>query len=934
MKDMVFNDLKSKGLAMRACCIIVLLLVNATFIFAQNIIRNPGFETNLSDWVIGSWGGPTVSYNSTTEHVQEGAAAVKATIPTADADAGKVYFRQQNLALSTSAEYVLSFYILSNSGNEESIDLSFYSHTNMGGAAWGTAYSQSNITFQGDGTWKRLEYTFTPSVVAGEPDFSKLAMNLSMARNATTFYLDNFSLTSDAPPPEPQAYFVSKDGNDANTGAEDNPFLSISKAASVAKAGDVVTIKAGTYEETLTPANSGYDGLPIVFQAAAGEKVIITAMEALSGWTNDEGFIYKTNVDWDLGQDNFVMNGDIACDLARWPNNEDGDPFTINSLRNTGGSGKDEINAYLKSDQIPDYDWENGGSVFFYGDMPGSGWTTWKSWITASSSGRVDFSLDKNPDWIRTFHYPAGLGDFYLEGIKEVLDFRNEWYFDSETMELFIQLPGGVMPEDGAIQMKKRDLTINLTNRNYIEIKNIAVMGGGIVIDGTGNLLKGVSSFYGSMTRGIVKNFASDKQAVLIKGSNNVIEHCEVAFGSASGIYASGVNTKVLNNSVHDFNMLGCYNAPMYVRNGSGTLIKNNEIYRGGRDAINLNSPNSEVAYNNIHQSNLIADDCALLYTLGAKKYLKIHHNWFHDAQGRGKLKKAAGIYLDNDAGDIDVYNNVVWNTEWTNIQINWNGTNLNIYNNTLWDGSAVMGAWHKEGTAFSNVNVWNNLSNSSAWEEQSDKQNNLTISSGDPFTDLDNGDFTLKAGSAPIDYGRVIDGYTDGYIGDKPDVGAYEFGGTAWTAGIDWNLEDGASGVGCYGLPGDYCSLNKDDSQKDTDGDGVTDDIDECPNTEPGKEVDEKGCEHVGINDLASVNIRLYPNPVKGGILKLITNNISGQDANYSIYTLSGNMVKQGKMIYNQPVVELNVAGLTAGYYFIVINNGQQKVGEKFIIL
>ena len=30
-----------------------------------------------------------------------------------------------------------------------------------------------------------------------------------------------------------------------------------------------------------------------------------------------------------------------------------------------------------------------------------------------------------------------------------------------------------------------------------------------------------------------------------------------------------------------------------------------------------------------------------------------------------------------------------------------------------------------------------------------------------------------------------VIPGFTDGYIGSAPDLGAYEFGGLAWNAGV-----------------------------------------------------------------------------------------------------------------------------------------------------
>ena len=44
-------------------------------------------------------------------------------------------------------------------------------------------------------------------------------------------------------------YHVKKTGSDLNPGTEDKPFLTISKAARVAKPGDVITVHEGVYRE-------------------------------------------------------------------------------------------------------------------------------------------------------------------------------------------------------------------------------------------------------------------------------------------------------------------------------------------------------------------------------------------------------------------------------------------------------------------------------------------------------------------------------------------------------------------------------------------------------------------------------------------------------------------------------------------------------------
>ncbi len=879
---------------------ITILLVGWCNLSAQNLISNSGFEEGTTGWQFGFWGGSVANLSTSADFAHEGVKSVKVNISTATPDdVGKVYVRMNGLMLNEGQKYTLEFYLLSISAKEENILVSLYSHTNIGSTSWGTAYSNKDVKFNGDGEWKKFSFEFTPSNLEGTPDFNALGLLFGFGMNVSTIYLDQVSLSPVSAGVKTQNLHVSKSGNDSGNGSAENPFLSISKAASLVNPGDTVFIHAGTYEETLTPAKSGTAGSPIVFQSYKNEKVIITAMQALTGWTKDAGQIYKTTVDWDMDQQNFVMNGTTACDLARWPNNTDGDPFTLDSKRNTGGSNSDVItNAYLNSSEIPNYDWSKGGSVFFYGDKGGAGWTAWKSFVTSSSAGKVVFDLNKNPSWIRTVHYPSALGDFYLEGIKDAIDYQNEWYFDATTKTLYIQLPGGVSPVDGQVKMRRRLLTVDLNGKNYIEIRNLAVFGGGIEISGSNNVLYGITSLYGNHSRGVVSGFSINSQSVYFKygSKNNSIQKSEVGFGAGAGIRDNGNNTQILNNYVHDFDYAGDYDAALYVREGTGAVIKGNTVTRSGRDGLQIISKNSEVAFNDISRSNLIADDCGLLYTLGNGLFIKIHHNLFHDVASRGSLYKAAGIYLDNDATDVTVHHNVVWNCEWSAIQQNLTCANNDIFNNTLINCSAAMGAWHQTGTAFTNVRVWNNLTNMNSLEEQADKQNNyIMTSTNNQFTNMANGDFTLVAGSLAIDNGIVINGITDGYVGAKPDVGAYEYGAAKWQAGVDWDTRLGPTGKGCYGLPGEVCSW-------------PTSVI--SPNTRQNE-------------------FKLFPNPVTSGKLQFELSPI--QDGTcWSVYSISGKRLLQGKM--NSDVQTINMSGLGSGIYILKVQLGNSMFAEKVV--
>ncbi len=82
-------------------------------------------------------------------------------------------------------------------------------------------------------------------------------------------------------------YHVSKQGNDHNSGTISSPFLTISRAAKIAQAGDTVIVHDGTYREWVKPVHSGVsDRQRITYTAAKDETVIIKGSEIVKGWKN------------------------------------------------------------------------------------------------------------------------------------------------------------------------------------------------------------------------------------------------------------------------------------------------------------------------------------------------------------------------------------------------------------------------------------------------------------------------------------------------------------------------------------------------------------------------------------------------------------------------------------------------------------------------
>ncbi|MCR4863730.1 MAG: DUF1565 domain-containing protein, partial [Bacteroidales bacterium] len=84
-------------------------------------------------------------------------------------------------------------------------------------------------------------------------------------------------------------YHVAKGGSDLNPGTAEAPFLTISKAASIARSGDVVTVHAGTYREWVNPRNGGSNKYArITYQAAPGEEVWIKGSDQITSWVREK----------------------------------------------------------------------------------------------------------------------------------------------------------------------------------------------------------------------------------------------------------------------------------------------------------------------------------------------------------------------------------------------------------------------------------------------------------------------------------------------------------------------------------------------------------------------------------------------------------------------------------------------------------------------
>ena len=164
------------------------------------------------------------------------------------------------------------------------------------GSSFAVGTTAVNVTGQsGDGQLATCSFdvtvTYTPVVVSptepSEPTFGQIMAGIRPRGFGAIPY------TLRMPAAGRIAYYVSTTGSDTNLGTSTAPFRTINKAAQVALAGDVVTIKSGTYSETVTVKNGGTLSAPIVFQAEVHGGVVMSG-----------GRHFFQPINWSLGINN------------------------------------------------------------------------------------------------------------------------------------------------------------------------------------------------------------------------------------------------------------------------------------------------------------------------------------------------------------------------------------------------------------------------------------------------------------------------------------------------------------------------------------------------------------------------------------------------------------------------------------------------------
>ena len=116
-----------------------------------------------------------------------------------------------------------------------------------------------------------------------------------------------------------------------------------------------------------------------------------------------------------------------------------------------------------------------------------------------------------------------------------------------------------------------------------------------------------------------------------------------------------------------------------------------------------------------------------------------------------------------------------------------------------------------------------------------------------------------------------------------------------------------------------------------DADGDGVTDDVDQCPSTPTGEAVDANGCPLPLFVENISFVKKVYPNPTDNELIVEFKDNHKVEKVEFVDF--SGKIITPNKVELNNSLIRINVSNIIEGIYLLNITTDKEVNKVKVVI-
>ncbi|MBK3517500.1 T9SS type A sorting domain-containing protein [Carboxylicivirga marina] len=700
-----------------------------------------------------------------------------------------------NIAFQTASDSELSF------KNGDVVNYSFYAQGQVDGQQLRLKLRDSN---NGNSdlhvftlTDQMKEYTFSSTYTATRSDYQLM---FHLAYNTGSYWIDDVKIVA-ADDTSVKNYYVSTaDGNDNNDGSESSPFKTIQKAANVIKAGETCYIKEGRYREAVSlSSKQGNEQDKITFQAYPGHQVVIDGtVDINQTWQVYSGNIYKTNFSTDIWQ---LFVNDNMVTSARWPNAKAWTDEMWDNENHWGHQSDDSSYGIMVDDGTLNLAGQTEDFTGAIAILNVGSWLSFAETVESHGGSSATFTYSTNFNEGQ-YHHKKTHGKYFFEASLACLDAPNEWYYNKASNELYLYAEDGQNPTGKSITGKRLTYGLSVSFSTHIVFKDIDFFACTFAVNNSTNCtIENSDVTFPSYSRRMLGEITKAAPTIVNAGSSildsyNVIRNCAFQYADGTGMEIIGKNDTIDNCSFYqiDYSCVGSLHDVMVnARNANDLTFRYNTMSYGGNSVGIKMGLSNKIEYNLVSkQGGLQNDGAAIQADASESDGAVMTHNWVMNTV-------KYGLRFDspwNSPAVYGTYGRMDYNVVWGSKPMIPKGDYHTIYNNTTFDNvGADISIFNDEAHGGVNVNtvVRNNIagiisgSNSGAnippagiiescWigTEQTPQAEVST-----QLNDATNRDFRPGKNSALIDEGMELSGVTDGFIGDAPDIGAYEFNDT-----------------------------------------------------------------------------------------------------------------------------------------------------------